>query len=59
MLTKPIVLFGTEIIIELKKTKLEEFAESGKSLSEYCCKFVLEKIVWHKLKFVKNYYKNV
>lgn len=44
---------------ELKKIKLEEFAESRKSLSEYCCKFVLEKIVWHKLKFVKNYYKNV
>lgn len=30
MLTKPIVLFGTEIIIELKKTKLRVCAVSYK-----------------------------
>lgn len=44
---------------DLKKIKLNEFAECKKTVTEFCCKHALEKIVWHKFKIVKNYYKDV
>ena len=44
---------------DLKKIRLNEFAESKKTITEFCCKHALEKIVWHKFRVVKNYYKEV
>ncbi|MDD6485773.1 MAG: hypothetical protein PUF61_02355 [Spirochaetales bacterium] len=44
---------------ELKNIKFEKFIESKKSISEYCCMYILKNIVWHKIKAVKKYYKDV
>lgn len=44
---------------ELKKVKLEDFALSKLTINEFVCKYILEKVVWHKFKIIKPFYNKV